>query len=170
MPKKALELSAIQIRRLTRPGLNAVGGVAGLHLQVKDTGARSWILRVKVGDRRPDIGLGGFPDVTLEQARNRARAVREQIPQGIDPIAERKAAAGQLRATQAKVLTFDEAARECHKNKVSEFRNAKHKNDWINSLTRYASPLLGTLPIADVEIAHVVSVLKPIWTTPFHNK
>lgn len=165
MPKKARELSPLQVRRLSKPGLHAVGGVSGLHLQVKESGARSWILRVKVGKRRPDIGLGGFPDVTLEQARDKAREIREQIRQGIDPIAARRAAQAALLAAQAKALTFDEAAKECHAAKASEFRNAKHKADWINSLHRYASPIIGKVPVADVELAHVVKVLSPIWTT-----
>ena len=79
MPKKAKELSAVQVRRLTKPGLHAVGGVAGLHLQVKDSGACSWILRAQIGSRRRDIGLGGFPDITLAGARDKAREAREQI-------------------------------------------------------------------------------------------
>jgi len=165
MPKKASELSALQVRRLTAPGFHAVGGVAGLHLLVKDTGARSWILRVKVGDRRPDIGCGGFPDVTLEQARQIAREMREQIRRGIDPIAARRATGLALRAAQAKALTFDQAAEACHAAKMVEFRNAKHRDDWISSLERYASKIIGDLPVADIELPHVVSVLKPIWTT-----
>ena len=88
MPKKAPELSAVQVKRTTKPGLFAVGGVAGLHLQVKTTGARSWILRAKVGDKRRDIGLGGYPDVSLALARESARAARGLIRQGVDPVLE----------------------------------------------------------------------------------
>lgn len=165
MPKKAKELSALQVRRLSKPGLHAIGGVSGLHMLVKDTGARSWILRVKIGDRRPDIGLGGFPDVTLEQARSRAREVREQIRQGVDPLAARRASLDAMKLAQAKVLTFDQAAKLCWQAKQTEFRNTKHKADWINSLTLYASPVIGELPVADVDLPHVVKVLEPIWTT-----
>lgn len=165
MPKKAPERSALWVKRMTKPGLWAVGGVDGLQLQVKDSGARSWILRVKVGDRRPDIGLGGFPDVTLEQARDRAREVREQIRQGIDPIAARKAAQDALRAAQVKALTFDEAAKQTHQKKAAEFRNRKHSNQWINTLTTYASPIIGDLPVASIEMPHIVQVLSPIWAT-----
>ena len=84
LPKLAEELSAIQVRRLKRPGLHAVGGVTGLCINVKDSGARNWLLRVVVGERRREIGLGGYPTVTLEQARNSAREAHEQIRQGID--------------------------------------------------------------------------------------
>jgi len=165
MPKKAPELTPLEVRRLTTPGLHAVGGVDGLHIQVKESGARSWILRIKVGDRRPDIGLGGFPDVTLEKARQRAREAKDQIRQGIDPIAARRAAKDALKAEQAKALTFDQAARLCHQSKAAEFRNAKHRSDWINSITTHVSPTLGSSPVASIDLPQIVAVLTPIWTT-----
>ncbi len=158
MPKKAKELSATEVRRLTRPGLNAVGGVAGL-------GARSWILRVKVGDKRKDIGLGGFPDVTLAQARDSARAAREQIRQGIDPVEKRRAAKAALLASQTKNLTFDQAAVKCLAAKRHEFRNGKHYRQWESTLRAYASPTIGTLAIDQIKLPHIVSILEPIWTT-----
>ena len=165
MPKKAKELLPVQIKRLTQPGFYAVGGVAGLHLQVKDSGARSWILRVKIGSRRRDLGLGGYPDVKLAAARDSAREAREQIRQGIDPVEARKAARAALMAAQAKELTFEQAAVLCHKSKAPAFRNIKHGSDWINSIQRYAVPIIGKLPVADVELPHVIKILEPIWTT-----
>lgn len=163
MPKKARELSAYQVRRIKRPGLHAVGGVAGLHLFVKPTGARSWILRVKIGDRRPDIGLGGYPDVTLEQARQQAREARLQVRQGLDPLAARRAARDALRAAHAKRMTFGEAARHCHTAKATEFRSKKHSNDWINSLTTHCTAI-AKLDVSMIEQPHVLAVLRPIWT------
>lgn len=165
MPKKARELSAYQVRRIKRPGLHAVGGVAGLHLCVKPSGARSWILRIQVGDRRPDIGLGGFPDVTLEQARADARHIRTQVRQGIDPIAAKRASQDALRSEQAKRVTFDQAAMQCWRARSKEFKNDKHAKQWLSTLQLYASPLIGTLPVDQVELAHVVRVLEPIWET-----
>lgn len=164
MPKKAPERSPLWVKRRTAPGMHAVGGVDGLYLHIKDSGARSWILRVKVGERRPDLGLGGYPDVTLEHARDRAREVREQIRQGIDPIAARQAAQDALRAAQAKRLTFDEAAKLAHAAKAPAFRNGKHADQWISTLATYASPTIGALPVADIELPHVIAVLKPLWT------
>ncbi len=164
MPKKAKELSPLEVKRLTRSGFFAVGGVAGLHLQVQATGARSWILRVKVGDKRRDIGLGGFPDVPLAAAREKAREAREMILQGIDPVEDRKAKKAALLAAHAKILSFEEAADLCHAAKTPEFRNAKHQADWINSINRYVNPIIGPLSVADIELAHVIGVLTPIWT------
>ena len=165
MPRKAQELSALQVKRLSKPGLHAVGGVAGLQLQVKGTGARSWILRAQIGSRRRDVGLGGYPDVPLSAAREKAREAREQIRQGIDPVEARKATRAALIADQALKLSFAEAAVKCHATKTPGFRNRKHAADWINSITRHADPIIGQLPVAEVELAHIVKVLDPIWTT-----
>ena len=86
MPKIAKELSAIEITRLTRPGLYAVGRVTGLQLQVTDRGSRSWVLRVKIGEKRRNIGLGAYPGVTLALAREKAQAMRDVIQSGTDPV------------------------------------------------------------------------------------
>ncbi len=163
MPKQAPELSPMAVKRLDKPGLHAVGGVPGLFLRIASGGSRQWILRATVGRKRRDIGLGGYPGVTLAQARENAREAREKIRQGIDPSEERKAARAALMAAQAKALTFDEAARRCHDSKAPEFRNDKHGKDWISSLERYASPVIGDLPVTDVELPHVLEILEPIW-------
>ena len=88
MPKKAKELGPLDVKRLRHPGAgrNAtfpVGGVDGLLLQITPTGARSWLLRTVVGDRRREIGLGGYPDTTLAQARERARGAKDKIHRGL---------------------------------------------------------------------------------------
>lgn len=165
MPKKAKELSPIEVKRLTKPGLHAVGGVAGLLLQVTPTAARSWILRATVGSKRRDIGLGGYPDVTLAQARQRAREARDLIRQGIDPVEERRAAKSALLAAQAKGITFDECARQFLADKTAEFSNPKHAAQWSSTLEAYATPVIGKLPVSAVELAHIVKILKPIWQT-----
>lgn len=86
MARKAKELSALEVGRLTIPGYHFVGGVAGLILQVTESKARSWILRATVGGKRRDIGLGGFPDVTLAGAREAARISRDKIKAGTDQL------------------------------------------------------------------------------------
>jgi len=125
--------------------------------------AASWILRIKVGDRRPDLGLGPYPTVTLEQARARGREVHEQVRAGVDPLAARKAAREALRTAQGRRMTFMEAARQCHAMKAPGFRNVKHRNDWINSITSHVSPHIGAMQVADVQVADVLRVLNPIW-------
>lgn len=165
MPKKAKELSAVEIRRITKPGLHAVGGVAGLLLQVSGTNGRSWILRTMVGAKRRDIGLGGFPDVPLAVAREKAREVKDQILVGRDPIAVKKAARRAILAEQAKTMTFGEAARQCHSVRSQEFTNEKHKRQWLSSLENYAFPMLEDISVADVDLPHILKILEPIWMT-----
>lgn len=165
MPKAAKEMSAAEVRRLAEPGTYAVGGCAGLMLVVKPKGGRSWILRARVGDNRRDFGLGGFPTVPLGEARTKARALRDKLAEGIDPVAERQAARAAHVAAQAKRLTLREAAEQYHSAKEGEFSNAKHRKDWLASLKRYAFIHIGDLPVADVALPHVLEVLEPIWET-----
>lgn len=163
MPKKAKELTALEVSRLAAPGLHAVGGVAGLALQVKDSGARSWSLRVMVGRARREIGLGGFPSVTLAQAREKARRMRDGIEQGADPVDERRSARSALVAAQARALTFKDAAEAFIAAHEAGWKNAKHGQQWRNTLETYAYPVMGSLMVRDVAMPHVLTVLEPIW-------
>jgi len=175
MPKKAKELTATQVKRLTHSiskttgkpynALHPVGGVAGLLIQVTPSGAKSWIYRTTVGGKRRNIGLGGFPDVTLAGAREKAREYREMIERGIDPIEQRQAARQSLIVEQGKSLTFDDAARQFLAVKSREFKNPKHVQQWTNTLNTYASPILGKMAVSAIELPHIVQVLEPIWHT-----
>jgi integrase len=165
MPKKAKELAALAVQRLTKPGLHAVGGVAGLHLQVALSGARSWVLRVVIGGKRRDMGLGGFPDVSLAGAREKAREARTKIEQGIDPVAERASARSALMASRGAEITFAEAAEKFIDAKAAEWKNTKHLQQWGNTLETYVNPHIGALQVRDIGLAHVVKVLERIWTT-----
>ena len=135
MPKKAKELTALDIKRISRPGRHAVGNVPGLLLNVKeDSGSKSWMLRTVIGNKRRTMGLGGYPEVTLAQAREKACKIREDIRQGVDPFEERKANKMALIKSQLEQMTFAETARLCHEKKSSEFKSEKHKRDWIRSI------------------------------------
>ena len=151
--------------RLTKPGAHAVGGVAGLQLKINDNGARSWVLRTMVAGKRRDMGLGGFPDVTLAQARERARAARDQVREGVDPIQARQAARSASAAALAKAKTFDQCVAAFVKAKSGEWQNAKHRAQWDSTLETYASPFIGTLLVQDVGVTNVLAVLEPIWAT-----
>jgi hypothetical protein len=85
MPRKAKELSPVEVRRLTRPGRWGVGGVDGLALQVTSTGARSRVLRLSISGRQREMGLGNFPTVTLAGARDEARKQRALLKEGTIP-------------------------------------------------------------------------------------
>lgn len=165
MPKVAKELSALAVQRLTKPGLHAVGGVAGLLLQVKESGARTWILRVRVGGKRRDMGLGGFPSVTLAGARELAREARHAVGEGIDPVAQRTAARKAAAAAIQSNVTFQDATRQFIDAKRHEWKNDKHEAQWSATLEHYAHPVIGRLHVRDIQISHVLAILEPIWTT-----
>lgn len=165
MPKKAKELGPLAVKGLTEPGLHAVGGVAGLHLQVSPSGARSWLLRITIAGRRRDMGLGGFPDVPLADARERARKAREKVREGVDPIEELRAARSALQASLAAAWTFKQCAEACIKAKAPEWSNAKHAAQWSATLAEYAYPAFGDLLVRDVDLPHVLAAIEPIWTT-----
>ncbi|WP_371054352.1 tyrosine-type recombinase/integrase [Rhodosalinus sp. K401] len=158
MPRKAKELSAAEVRRIAHPGTGgnhnvAVGGVDGLQLQVTRTGARSWLLRVTIKGRRRELGLGPYPDVTLAQARDRARAIKQVIWEGGDPLADRRQ------------LTFAEAMERTLEARTAEFRSEKHRKQWRATLDTYAIPILGDMGVAEIDVRDVLRVLEPIWAT-----
>jgi integrase len=158
MPKKARELSALETKRLIMPGMHFVGGVPGLALQVLPSGGRTWILRATITGRRRDMGLGGYPEVTLARAREKAALYRDQIRDGRSPLAEAHAARSALRALVS--VTFQQASENFIDSQRASWSNAKHAEQWQNTLQKYAHPLIGDLNVAHVSVAHVIKILE----------
>lgn len=165
MGRKAKEMAAIQVARLSEPGLHFVGGVDGLALQVLPSGGRTWILRMMIGRKRRDMGLGGFPDVTLAGAREAARNARAKVKQGIDPIDEARALRSMLIASQASALTFEQCAEKYIESQEGKWKNLKSPSQWRNTLATYAYPKIGRLQVRDVNLSNIVAILEPIWKT-----
>lgn len=186
MPKIVKELTAIEVSRLRHGAVkgtkvskrkvgepitayHAVGGVQGLILQCKPPvsdqaiGARSWILRVSVAGKRREIGLGSYPGVTLAMAKEKARVIKEQIAEGLDPIVEKKAKKSALIQERARAITFDKVAEDYLEKKSAEFKSVKQKQQLLGRLNNYILPSLGNIVIADIELSDVEAVLKPIW-------
>ena len=170
MPKRAKELSAVEVKRLVHPGevgnVNVpVGGVAGLRLQVTPTNAKSWLMITTVAGKVRQIGLGGYPDVTLSRARELAREVRDAIRRGLDPVEERKAARAALAAAQKRGLTFKDAVDKYLAHKLDELSNEKHRKQWRSTLDTYAIPEIGAMLVSDITVNDIKRTLTPFWMT-----
>jgi integrase len=139
-------------------GYRADGG--GLYLQVSKAGAKSWVLRYERGGRRREMGLGSLLNVSLATARKKAAEARALLGNGIDPLAEKQARLAAERGS----LTFREAAEAYIAAHAAGWRNAKHGDQWRNTLATYAYPAIGDLSVKDIDTPHVLKVLEPIWT------
>jgi len=159
VPKVAKALSAIEVKRLTKIGLHAVGSVAGLCLNISKGKTRSWILRTKWASKRIEIGLGSYPEVSLSAALERARLIKDDIYKGIDPIAERRAARAIVE------WTFKRCAETYIESHRSEWKSEKHAQQWENTLVTYAYPKIGSMHVKDIALADVLTVIEPAWTT-----
>lgn len=162
MPRIAKQLSDRSVAAIKQEGRHPVGGVPGLHLRVTGEGHRGWILRVKVGDKRCDYGLGPYPEVSLLQAREKARAMRAQISEGnvpVSPMRARRAALIEKTFSQ----TFAHCAEAFLKDKEHEWKNPKHRQQWYNTLQTYVYPHIGDLDVDEIDLPHVLACLEPIW-------
>ena len=159
-------LTAKRIERLRKkPGRYLDGGDVGrgLYLQITDGGA-SWLLRYErtIGGKRNErwMGLGSLRDFSLKQARERARQQRQLLADGIDPLEQKRAARAAAVLQAAKSVTFEDAATQFHRDHADQWRNAKHRAQFINTLRTYAFPVIGNLPAADVDVGLVLKVLE----------
>jgi integrase len=156
------KLTQADLRRTT-PGLYADGG--NLYLQVTVNGARiarSWIFRFAIAGKRREMGLGAIGTFGLKDARAKAAELRKLVYEGRDPIAERDAQKAALAAATAKRLTFDECVASYSRAHSPKW-SAKHAYQWGSAMTRFASPVLGKLPVDIIDVGLVVKILEPIW-------
>lgn len=137
------------------------GGITGLTLHPSGTkGSGKWVLRYvsTITGKRRNAGLGSYPEVGIAEAGKLATTMREQITQGIDPLEEKRNA-----AIVRKVPTFEEAAKTVHQELLPGWKNVKHGNQWINTITEYAIPHIGSLPLDQIQPRHIADALRPIW-------
>jgi integrase len=151
------KLTALQVTRAARAreaGFKNDGG--GLYL--KD--GSSWVFRYARGGRRHDLGLGPALDVTLAEAREKAREARRLLLEGKDPLAEKRAS----RAAVARAMTFREAAEAHIAAHAPGWRSDKHLRQWEQSLSNYAYPVIGDMSVDAIGVVDVLRVLTPLWT------
>jgi len=169
MPRIAKLMGPLEIGRLTAPGYYPVGGVPGLTLQITPGKSKSWLLRVNVGTKRREIGLGAYPGVGVALAREKAQQTRDAIVAGVDPVAQRALARQSIIQQQLEEKALDWTFRRCAesyiKAKAPGWRNAKHAQQWENTLATYAYPVIGDMLVRHVGIGHVMTIIEPHWAT-----
>lgn len=139
------------------------GGVTGLALHPSTIkGKGKWVLRYvsPITGKRRNAGLGSYPEVSVADAGNQARLMREQLSKGLDPLDMKKA-----EATKPAIPTVEIAARQVHQQLLPGWRNPKHGKQWISTLEQYAFPVIGQQPIDSITPALIARVLQPIWLT-----
>jgi integrase len=139
-----------------------------LYLQVTPTTdriTRSWVFRYTspTTKKRRELGLGSARVRKLADARTLSSELRLKVLNGVDPKDERDKERATAIAARAHQITFDEALVQCMAVKSVEWKNIKHGQQWQNTLTTYASPLLGRIPVDHINTELIHKVLQPIW-------
>lgn len=168
----AKKLSAVAIAKAKTPGLLNDG--AGLYLRIKQGGTKSWIYRFKLNGRSRDKGLGGYPDVSLAEAREAADEARKLAKAGVDPIEPRAVVSAPVPVGKAPAsglkgkrdgINFQDAAEELIAMREPGWRNAKTPYVWRSRLREHAFPVIGQMDVSDITPADVLRCLSPIWYT-----
>lgn len=163
MSKLGGRLSSLTVKHARKPGMLADGN--GLYLQVTRANARSWIFRYYRNGKSREMGLGSLNAVSLADARLKAAACRGLLADGTDPIAARDAERAQRALEDARAITFDQCAEAYITAHSAAWKNQKQVAQWRSTLRTYVSPVCGSLPVQVVDVALVMKVLEPIWTT-----
>ncbi|MBY8975086.1 integrase arm-type DNA-binding domain-containing protein [Rhodobacteraceae bacterium NNCM2] len=145
------------------PVFHSVGGVDGLMIQITENGSKSWLQRLSINGKRRVMGLGSYPEISLADARDKAREARQLAREGIDPIEARKAKRAEAAAASARNLTFGQALDRYIDEKLVELASEKNRKQWERMLRSYAAPVLGPMPISDITVHDVLRVITPIW-------
>ena len=156
-------LSANLVKALAERGYYADGG--GLYFRVSEFGTRLWAFRYTRAGKAREMGLGPYPEVTLKEAREFALEARKLLRDDQDPIGKRQARRSAMASERQAALTFAQCAAAFIAVKENEWKNAKHGEQWRTTLATYADPVIGKMLVRDVQQAHILKILEPIWTT-----
>jgi integrase len=163
MARAENRLVPVTLGRLKEPGIYSDG--KGLYFRIGPTGAKSWIFRFDLNKKRHEMGLGSFSDVTLAEAREKAKECRKLQKARINPIDARRL---EIEAEQAKrVAAVKKTFKECSLEYINEYektwKSSKHAHQWSASLKTHVYPVFGDLPVDAVDRELVESALRPIW-------
>jgi integrase len=163
MARTVNQLTATTVQKLKAPGLYPDG--AGLYLQVTSKEAKSWLLRYSLRGKAREMGLGSLRKVSLAEARQKAADCHKLLDQHIDPIEHRTQARTAAALANSDSMTFADAAGRYIAMRSKGLKNTKHAKQWATTIADYAEPILGKLPVREVDTGHVHRVLEPIWVT-----
>lgn len=141
-------------------GKHCDGG--GLWLVKREDGGAQWVLRVTVHGRRREMGLGGYPSLSLAQAREVAQRWRSVAAQGRDPVKEREAEARAMRREDISLAVITADAFESRK---AELKADGKAGRWMSPLSLHVLPKLGKVPVTDLDQRDIRDTLAPIWHT-----
>lgn len=161
MARSVGKLTALSVKNAKQRGYLSDGG--GLYLQTSAQGMKSWVFRFRDSGRLREMGLGSAQTVTLAEAREQARKCRSLRLAHLDPIAARNDAVAQAKLEAARAMTFRQCAQAYIDAHKAGWKNAKHAAQWPSSLEAFAFPVIGDLPVQNIDIALVRKVLDPIW-------
>jgi Arm DNA-binding domain len=162
MAHQVNRLTTISVKNLTEPGMYCDGH--GLFLQVKGPTARSWVFRYTLRGKARWMGLGSAQSLSLGEARRLRDVERQKVKSGIDPVAVAKSADKAAKdAATIKVVTFADSVERYLEDHEDSWRNAKHRQQWRNTLVAYAFDTVGKLPIAEITAGHIIEILRPLW-------
>ena len=153
---RAARLTVKEIQRKTTPGLHGDGG--GLWLQITKTGVKSWLFRFMVKGKAYGMGLGPLHSVTLAEARHKAANARRLLVEGINPLEERRRLHAQDAANRARTMSFAACSAQYIAAHRAAWKNAKHGEQWSSTLQTYVHPVIGKLPVGDIDTALIVKV------------
>jgi integrase len=154
----------LTLKRIAKLGIGRYHDKDGLYLKITPQGG-SWLLRYQRDQHERWLGLGPLKDFDLDEARERARKARQQLRDGVDPIAVKREQQAVQRLEAARSVTFESAARQYFDQHEKKWSNDRHRQQFLNSLEQHVFPTLGALPVALVDTPAVLSVLEPIWTS-----
>jgi integrase len=149
------------LRNLKDIGRHTDDQTKGLHLWIKTNQKKYWIFRFTTEGKRFNMSLGGFPEIGLKQARERAVEARSSLNKGMNPILLKNIA--KASSLKAKSPIFREYALDYIETMRPKWRNPKHAEQWISTVQRYAFPYIGDLRLNEIQTEHILALLKPIW-------
>jgi integrase len=158
-------LSVKRVESLKKPGRYGDGD--GLYLKVnpskKPGKSKSWIFRYERDGSETFMGFGPYPLVGIAEAREMRLAARRQLLAGIDPLRARDEARARIAAQEAQRITFADAAQQYFDLHERQWKNAKHRAQFLSTLKQYVFPVLGSLPVDSIDTGLVLRCLDPIW-------